>query len=68
MCYAVHRRITEVKDKIAVVDYFGEKRNVLDEFGNVQGEDYVYAHIRVIVDKIPEKETIEILDLWRKFF
>jgi len=68
MCYAIPGKITELKDKIAVVDYFGEKRNVLNEFANIQKGDYVYAQGGIIVDKIPKKEAIEILKLWKERF
>jgi len=69
MCYAIPGKIIELKGKIAVIDYFGEKRNVLSEFVTVQKGDYVYAQGGIIVDKIPENEAIEILKLWKeKFF
>ena len=69
MCYAIPGKIIEVKGKVVVVDYFGEKRNVINELEDVQKGDYVYAQGGIIVDKIPEKDAIEILNLWReKFF
>jgi len=68
MCYAIPGKITELKGKIAIVDYFGEKRNVLNEFITVQRGDYVYAQGGIIVDKIPEKDAIEILKLWKEQF
>jgi biotin synthase len=68
MCYAIPGKITELKGKIAVVDYFGEKRNVLNEFITLQRGDYVYAQGGLIVDKIPEKDAIEILKSWKERF
>jgi len=68
MCYAIPGKITEFKGKFAIVDYFGEKRNVLNEFTTVQKGDYVYAQGGIIVDKIPEKAAIEILKSWKEQF
>ncbi len=69
MCYAIPGKIIKLDGKIAVVDYFGEKRSALNDFITVQRGDYVYAQGGIIVDKIPKKEAIEILNLWReKFF
>ena len=68
MCYAIPGKITGLKNKIAIVDYFGEKRRVLNEFENVRKGDYVYAQGGIIVYKIPKKEAIEILKLWKDRF
>ncbi len=69
MCYAIPGRVAEVKDGVAVVDYFGEKRNVLCDFADVRKGEYVYAQGGVLISKIPEKEAVEILEAWKeKFF
>ena len=68
MCYAIPGRIIEIKNKIAVVDYFGEHRNVLAEFVNAQIGDYVFAQGGIIVDKVPTDEAEEILKLWKDEF
>jgi biotin synthase len=68
MCYAIPGKIVELNGKIAVVDYFGEHRNVLNEFIDVQRGDYVYAQGGILVQKIPEKDAILILKEWRDRF
>jgi len=68
VCYAIPGRVIEVKDRIAVLDYFGEKKSVLNEFTTIKKGDYVYAQGGMIVDKIREKEAVETLKLWKKQF
>ncbi|MBU1988756.1 MAG: HypC/HybG/HupF family hydrogenase formation chaperone, partial [Nanoarchaeota archaeon] len=61
MCYAIPGKIVELKGKIAVIDYFGEHKNALNEFVNAQVGDYVYAQGGILVDKIDEDDAIPIL-------
>lgn len=68
MCYAIPGKIAEVSEKIAVVDYFGEKRNVLNDERGVKVGDYVYAQGGILVDKVETKEAIKILAFWKKQF
>jgi len=68
MCYAIPGKLVEINDNIGVVDYFGEKRNVLID-SDVKVGDYVYAQGGVLISKIPEEEAKEILVYWKdKFF
>ncbi len=68
MCYAIPGRVTELKKNIAIVDYFGEKRNVLRDFSKVKVGDYVYAQGGVLINVIPEREALEILEAWKERF
>lgn len=69
MCYAIPGQVVKIKDNIAVVDYFGEKRNVLRDFSKVSIGDFVYAQGGIIINKIPMEEAEEICKFWKdKFF
>lgn len=68
MCYAIPGRIVDIKNNIAIVDYFGEKREVLNEFSDVQLNDYVYAQGGIIIQKIDESKALSTLKLWKKRF
>jgi biotin synthase len=68
MCYAIPGKIVELRTKVAVVDYFGERRNVLNEFADVKIGDYVYAQGGILIQKIPQRQALEILDQWRELF
>jgi len=69
MCYAIPGRVVEIKGRIAVVDYFGEHRNVLNDFIDLKQGDYVYAQGGIVVEKVSEKYAKQILDYWKdKFF
>ncbi|MDI6825842.1 MAG: [FeFe] hydrogenase H-cluster radical SAM maturase HydE [Candidatus Aenigmarchaeota archaeon] len=68
MCYAIPGKILELRDNIAVVDYFGEHRNVLNDFTDVQIGDYIYAQGGILVQKIPKQDAILILKEWEERF
>lgn len=69
MCYAIPGKVIKLKKNIATMDYFGEQRNVLNEFKDLKIGDYVYAQGGVLINKIAKKEAKEILDFWKdKFF
>jgi len=71
MCYAIPAKLIEIKDNnIGVIDYFGEKRNILLDldFEKIEVGDYVFAQGGVLVRKVPEKEALEILETWRDLF
>lgn len=71
MCYAIPAKLIAIKDnRTAVVDYFGEHRNILFDAAtdNVQIGDYVYAQGGILVRKILQDEAEEILKSWREVF
>lgn len=70
MCYAIPAKLIAIKENnIAVVDYFGEQRNILcDPEDNVQVGDYVFAQGGILVRKIPADEAEEVLKSWREIF
>lgn len=69
MCYAIPAKLIEIKDETTgVVDYFGEKRNILLDLSDVKVGDYVYAQGGIMVRKIPEEDALEILEAWKEIF
>ncbi len=68
MCYAIPGKVGSVKEKNAIVDYFGEHRNVLNEFSDIKSGDYVYAQGGIIIDKIDEQDALLILKAWKNRF
>ena len=68
MCYAIPAKLVEIKGRTGIVDYFGEKRNILLDFSDAKIGDYVYAQVGVLVKKITEKEALEILEVWKELF
>jgi biotin synthase len=68
MCYAIPGKIVELEKNIAIVDYFGEHRKVLNEFSDVKVGEYVYAQGGILVQKIPREEAILILKEWEDRF
>lgn len=69
MCYAIPGKVVEVRGKLVTLDYFGEKREAVNEFTYVKPGDYVYAQGGFVVQEISETEAVAILDSWKqKFF
>lgn len=68
MCYAIPGKLVEIKDRIGVVEYFGERRKVLIDFVDVAVGDYVYAQGGVLINKISQEEAQEILATWQDIF
>jgi len=69
MCYAIPGRVLELRGKLAVIDYFGEKRTAVNEFEKLKPGDYVYAQGGIVVEKISAGEAEPILEHWKgRFF
>lgn len=61
-------RVTEISDGKAVVDYFGERRRVRNDFFKLVVGDYVYAQGGFIVQRISAAEAEPVLTTWKEYF
>jgi hydrogenase assembly chaperone HypC/HupF len=68
MCYAIPGNVNSITGNLITVDYFGEKRKARNDFYDLQVGDYVYAQGGFVVQKIDEKDAVEILDTWKELF
>ena len=68
MCYTIPGKVVEISGKTAIVDYFGEKRKALNELVNLKIGDYIYAQGGFVINVIPEKEALQVLEDWRDIF
>ncbi len=68
MCYAIPGRITQLEDKLATIEYFGEKKQAWLELDEVGIGDYVYAQGGFVIKSLPEREAEAILHTWRESF
>lgn len=68
MCYAIPGKIIELKNNIAVLDYYGEHRNVLNQLSGAKVGDYAYAQGGILLDLVPKKQAQEILVFWKDKF
>ncbi|WP_461864002.1 HypC/HybG/HupF family hydrogenase formation chaperone [Thermococcus sp.] len=67
MCLAVPAKIVEIKDKVAIVDFGGIKREArLDLLPNVKVGDYVIVHTGFAIEKLDEKQALESLKAWEE--
>lgn len=66
MCLGVPGKVIEVRDRVAVVDFWGVRRetrlDVVDE--PVAAGDYILNHVGFAIRKIPTHEIAETLALY----
>jgi hydrogenase expression/formation protein HypC len=66
MCLGVPGRVIEVRGQVALVDFFGVRRetrlDVVDE--PVEVGDYILNHVGFAIRRIPEAEIEETLELY----
>ena len=68
MCYAIPGKVKEVRDKIVIVDYFGEEKKAHNETADLNVGDYIYAQGGYVIRRISENEAKEILSAWEEMF
>lgn len=68
MCYAIPGRVSEILEKTAIVDYFGEKRRAINELPELRIGDYIYAQGGFVIKILPEAEALDILETWKEVF
>jgi hydrogenase expression/formation protein HypC len=70
MCLAIPSKIVDIKDSMATIDVYGAQRDIslmlLED--NVHIGDYVLVHAGFAIQKIQEKDAVETLKLFDKFF
>lgn len=68
MCYAIPGKITEISGKSVTVDYFGEKKKAINEIHDLKAGEYIYAQGGYVIQKVPEREAVEVLETWKELF
>lgn len=68
MCYAIPAQLVEIRKRMGIVDYFGERRTILLDDTPVKVGDYVYAQGGVLVRTLPPEEACSILATWKELF
>ncbi|MDD4179675.1 MAG: HypC/HybG/HupF family hydrogenase formation chaperone [Candidatus Margulisbacteria bacterium] len=68
MCYAIPGKVTAIEGKTVSVDYFGEQKKAINEIVNLKVGDYIYAQGGYVIQTVPEKEAIEVLETWKELF
>lgn len=68
MCYAMPGLVVETSNGRAVVDYFGERRRVRNDFFSLIVGDYVYAQGGFVVQRISAEEAAPVMDTWKEYF
>ncbi|MBU0619881.1 MAG: HypC/HybG/HupF family hydrogenase formation chaperone [Patescibacteria group bacterium] len=67
MCLAIPAKIKKIKDKHAIVDFEGLKKDIIIILTpEVRVGDYVLVHAGFSIQKINKKEANEALKIWSK--
>jgi len=69
MCYSMPGKVVELLDngRRVILDYFGERRKVRNDFYELAVGDYAYAQGGFIVQKIPTEEAVAALEVWKDY-
>lgn len=68
MCYAIPGKVEKIEGRLAIVDYFGQKKKAINEIDGLKPGDYIYAQGGYIIQVIPEQEALSILAVWKETF
>ncbi|MDD5382361.1 MAG: radical SAM protein [Candidatus Margulisbacteria bacterium] len=68
MCYAIPGKVTSIEGKKVTVDYFGEKKHAINEIVDLKIGDYIYAQGGYVIQTIPAREAVEVLETWKELF
>ena len=68
MCYAIPGRVKEINGNIAIIDYFGEKKQAINELEGISVGDYIYAQGGYVIEKISRDYALSVLELWKESF
>ncbi len=68
MCYAIPGKVEDIKNKIAYIDYFGEKKTAYNEIDDLKIGDYIYAQGGFVIETIPAEKAKSILTVWKETF
>ncbi len=68
MCYAIPGKIVKKDEKIVTIDYFGEKKQAINELSTIEIGDYIYAQGGYVIEKINKNEAEQILAVWKETF
>jgi len=63
MCLAIPGKIEKVENNTAIIDYGIEKREADSSLIEIKEGDYVIVNAGFIIEKIPEKEAKQALEL-----
>jgi hydrogenase expression/formation protein HypC len=66
MCLAIPGKVVEIAGENAIVDYEGEKREARLLNENIKIGDYVVVQNKLILQKVPEKQALEAVKLWKQ--
>ncbi len=66
LCLAIPGKVVKVEKDFALVDYSGEQRKASTELVKVKPGEYVIVQAKFIIQKIPKKEALEAIKVWRQ--
>jgi hydrogenase maturation factor len=68
MCYAIPALVEDIRDGVATISYFGERKQAHCELVRLAPGDYVYAQGGYVVEKLLPREAQKTLKAWKDVF
>jgi len=68
VCYAIPGRVVALRDRLAVVEYYGRRKTARNEWPHLRVGDYVLAQGGFIIEILSEEEARETLHAWEALF
>ncbi|HNW38993.1 MAG TPA: radical SAM protein [Candidatus Omnitrophota bacterium] len=68
MCYTIPALVEDVRQGVATISYFGERKEALCEFVSLSPGDYVYAQGGYVVERILPAQAQKTLKAWKDVF
>jgi hydrogenase expression/formation protein HypC len=66
LCLAIPGKVVKIEKGFAIIDYSREKRKASTELVKAKPGDYVIVQAKFVVQKIPKKEALEAIKVWRQ--
>ena len=66
MCLAIPGKVSNIEGDTAIVDYGEEQREAKLINQDIKVGDYVVVQNKLILLKMPEKQALESIELWKK--
>lgn len=68
MCYAIPGKVVKIDGRLVTVDYFGERKQAVNELSELKIGDHIYAQGGYVIKVIPEEEAYSILSVFKETF
>ena len=66
MCLEIPGRVVDIKGDVAIVDFFGQRKEAQIKFTKPKVGDYVLVKYGMIIEILEGKVAKDVLEVWKK--